>query len=199
MNDALSFAKEAAAPYAKQGFTIREDAWGGDLGVKDQQAVTAQLFKGNEYWFWLATDTRGAVITVHVYDSDGKLAESEFWQKGRFAAAKDHSSQDRRLLRHCHRGKIASRALELGARLWLQIIWKRSLWSSRMPVPSRHSTVGTTSFCANWRRRSTCASPLAMAGCASREARMASSRARKVFEQLNEARKARRRHPEAGV
>ena len=66
VNDALSFAKEAAAPYAKQGYTIREDAWGGDLGVKDQQAVTAQLFKGNEYGFWLATDTRGAVITVHI-------------------------------------------------------------------------------------------------------------------------------------
>jgi hypothetical protein len=88
VNDALSFAKEAAAPYAKQGYTIREDAWGGDLGVKDQQAVTAQLFKGNEYGFWLATDTRGAVITVHIYDSDGKLAETEFWQKGRFAGAK---------------------------------------------------------------------------------------------------------------
>jgi hypothetical protein len=88
VNDALSFAKEAAAPYAKQGYTIREDAWGGDLGVKDQQAVTAQLFKGNEYGFWLATDTRGAVITVHIYDSDGKLAETDFWQKGRFAGAK---------------------------------------------------------------------------------------------------------------
>jgi hypothetical protein len=88
VNDALSFAKEAAAPYAKQGYTIREDAWGGDLGVKDQQAVTAQLFKGNDYGFWLATDTRGAVITVHIYDSDGKLAETEFWQKGRFAGAK---------------------------------------------------------------------------------------------------------------
>ena len=88
VNDALSFAKEAAAPYAKQGFIIREDAWGGDLGVKDQQAVTAHLYKGNEYWFWLATDTRGAVVTVHVYDSEGKLAESEFAQKGRFAWAK---------------------------------------------------------------------------------------------------------------
>ena len=84
MNDALSFAKEAAAPYAKQGFTVREDAWGGDLGVKDQQAVTAQLFRGNEYWFWLATDTRGAVITVHVYDSDGKLAEIRVLAKGPF-------------------------------------------------------------------------------------------------------------------
>ncbi len=88
VDDALSFAHEAALPYVKQGYTIREDAWGGDLGVKDQQAVTAQLFKGNEYWFCLGTDTRGAVITVHVYDSNGKLAESEAFQKGRFAGAK---------------------------------------------------------------------------------------------------------------
>lgn len=88
VNDALSFAHEAADPYAQKGFTVREDAWGGDLGVKDQQAVTAQLFKGNTYWFWLGTDTPGAVITVHLYDSNGKLVESEYWQKGRFAAAK---------------------------------------------------------------------------------------------------------------
>lgn len=88
VDDALSFAHEAAAPYVKQGFTVREDAWGGDLGVKDQKAVTAQLFKGNEYWFWLGTEIKGATITVHVYDSDGKLCETENWQKGRFAGAK---------------------------------------------------------------------------------------------------------------
>ena len=76
VDDALSFAQEAASPYVKQGFTVREDAWGGDLGVKDQKAVTAQLFKGNEYWFWTGTDTRGAVVTVHIYDAAGKLAES---------------------------------------------------------------------------------------------------------------------------
>jgi len=88
VDDALSFAHEAATPYVKQGFTIREDAWGGDLGVKDQKAVTAQLFKGNEYWFCLGTDTHNAVITVHVYDSNGKLCEAEAWQKGRFAGVK---------------------------------------------------------------------------------------------------------------
>jgi hypothetical protein len=81
VDDALSFAHEAALPYVKQGYTIREDAWGGDLGVKDQQAVTAQLFKGNDYWFCLGTDTKGAVVTVHVYDSNGKLAESEVFQR----------------------------------------------------------------------------------------------------------------------
>jgi len=87
VDDALSFAYEAADEYVKNGFTIREDAWGGDLGVKDQKAVTAQLFKGNDYWFFTGTDVRGAVVSVAVYDSDGKLAQSEAWQRGRFSGA----------------------------------------------------------------------------------------------------------------
>jgi len=86
VDDALSFAYEAATPYVEKGFTFREDAWGGDLGVGDQKAVTAQLFKGNDYWFCLATDVDGATVTVHVYDSKGKLSEAQNWQKGRFAA-----------------------------------------------------------------------------------------------------------------
>lgn len=88
VDDALSFAYEAADPYVKQGFTVRQDAWGGDLGVKDQQAVTAQLFRGNEYWFWLATDLQGVQMSVHVYDSTGKLVDADNWQKGRFAAVR---------------------------------------------------------------------------------------------------------------
>jgi hypothetical protein len=58
VDDALSFAQEAALPYVKKGFSVREDAWGGDLGVKEQQAMQAQLFKGNEYWFCLGTDVK---------------------------------------------------------------------------------------------------------------------------------------------
>lgn len=85
VDDALSFAYEAATPYVKDGFTFREDAWGGDLGVGDQKAVTAQLFRGNDYWFCLGTDVDGAQLSVHIYDSNGKLAESKNWQKGRFA------------------------------------------------------------------------------------------------------------------
>ncbi|MEX1118948.1 MAG: hypothetical protein WEB60_09160 [Terrimicrobiaceae bacterium] len=88
VDDALSFAYEAATPYVKQGFSIREDAWGGDLGVKDQKAVTAQLFKGNEYWFLTGTDTRNAVVTVSVYDSNGKLVQTDAWQRGRFSGAR---------------------------------------------------------------------------------------------------------------
>ena len=88
IDDALSFALEAADPYVKEGFTVREDYWGGDLAVKQTKAIVHQLFKGNEYWFWMGTDVKNAKISVHIYDSEGKLAEVEAWQKPHFAAAR---------------------------------------------------------------------------------------------------------------
>lgn len=87
IDDALTFALEAADPYVKEGFTVREDYWGGDLPVKQAKAIVHQLFKGNTYWFWMGTDKDGAKITVHVYDSDGRLAEAEAWQKPHKAGA----------------------------------------------------------------------------------------------------------------
>jgi hypothetical protein len=88
VDDAQAFALQAAEPYVKQGFQVREDYWGGDLGSGEKKAVRQQLFKGNEYWFWLGTEVDRAKVSVHVYDSDGKLAEeSDGWEKGHFAAA----------------------------------------------------------------------------------------------------------------
>ncbi len=87
VDDAQSFALQAAEPYVKQGFQVREDYWGGDLGSGEKKAVRQQLFKGNEYWFWLGTEVDRAKVSVHVYDSDGKLAEeADGWEKGHFAA-----------------------------------------------------------------------------------------------------------------
>ncbi|MEA3209131.1 MAG: hypothetical protein QOE70_2188 [Chthoniobacter sp.] len=88
IDDALSFALEAADPYVKEGFTVREDYWGGDLAVKATKAIVHQLFKGNEYWFWMGTDVKDAKISVHIYDSEGNLAEVEAWAKPHFAAAR---------------------------------------------------------------------------------------------------------------
>jgi hypothetical protein len=88
VDDAQSFALQAAEPYVKQGFQVREDYWGGDLGSGEKKAVRQQLFKGNEYWFWLGTEVDKAKVSVHVYDSDGKLAEEpDSWEKGHFAAS----------------------------------------------------------------------------------------------------------------
>ena len=87
IDDALTMALEAAMPHVKEGFTVREDYWGGDLPVKQPKPIAHQLFKGNEYWFWMGTDTKGAKISVHVYDSFGKLAEDEARQSGQTAVA----------------------------------------------------------------------------------------------------------------
>jgi hypothetical protein len=88
VDDALSFAYECAVPYVKRGFNVREDAWGGDLGVQDKQAVQAQLFKGNEYWFCLGTDVKKAVLSLAIYDSNGQLVSEETSRPGRLVAAK---------------------------------------------------------------------------------------------------------------
>ena len=85
VDDALSFAYEAALPYYKQGYSIRKDAWGGDLGVHQRKAVSSQLFKGNDYWFIMGTDVKGASLSVHAYDEKGNLVDSDSWQKGRTA------------------------------------------------------------------------------------------------------------------
>ena len=81
MDDALSFALEAIGKYIKQGYTLREDTWGGDLPEKEAKAISHQLFKGNDYWFCMGSDVKGAKISIHVYDSDGNLVEeSNSWQ-----------------------------------------------------------------------------------------------------------------------
>ena len=85
---ARAFALLAAEPYVKQGFQVREDYWAGELASGEKKAVRQQLFKGNEYWFWLGTEVDGAKESVHIYNSDGELVEqSDSWAKGHFAAA----------------------------------------------------------------------------------------------------------------
>ncbi|MBV9875835.1 MAG: hypothetical protein JO025_13970 [Verrucomicrobia bacterium] len=87
VDDAIARATEAISPYVKQGYLVRDDQWGGDLGVKQQQAITHTLFKGNDYWFCTGTDNDSAKISIHVYDNHGRLVENDSWQHGRSAGA----------------------------------------------------------------------------------------------------------------
>jgi hypothetical protein len=88
VDDSHSRAMEIAAPYVKQGYLVREEFWSGSVGTKQPSIVRHQLFKGNTYWFWLGSEEDKASITLHVYDTDGKLCDSEAWQKGPRAAVK---------------------------------------------------------------------------------------------------------------
>ena len=61
--------------------------WGGDLPVATAKAISQQLFKGNDYWFTMGTDIKGATISVHIYDREGNLVEQNAWQRDGFAGA----------------------------------------------------------------------------------------------------------------
>ena len=88
VDDAHSFAMEAAVPAVKEGYLVRQEYWAGSLAVRQPSVVKHQLFKGNSYWFWLGSDEDSAQVTVHVYDPDGKLADTDAWQRGKTAAVK---------------------------------------------------------------------------------------------------------------
>jgi hypothetical protein len=88
VDDAHSFALEVATPYVEKGFTVREEFWSGSLAPKKQSTITHQLFKGNEYWFWLASDVEKALVKINVYDAKGNLVDEEAWQKGNKAAVR---------------------------------------------------------------------------------------------------------------
>ena len=87
VDDAIARAMDAINPYVKQGYLVRDDQWGGDLGVKQEQAITHTLFKGNDYWFCTGTDIDAARIAIHVYDNHGRLVENDSWQHGRMAGS----------------------------------------------------------------------------------------------------------------
>ena len=82
ISEALVLGFESSQKAVKSGFTVREQHWGGDLPVNQPRAIVHQLFKGNEYWFWMSSAVPGAKVSVHVYDKDGKLVEDEVVKAG---------------------------------------------------------------------------------------------------------------------
>jgi len=88
LDDAIKSAIQAMDPYVKQGYVVRDDQWGGDLGLREQKAIPHTLFKGNDYWFCMGSDVDNARVAIHLYDSKGRLAENDSWQRGRFAAVR---------------------------------------------------------------------------------------------------------------
>ena len=88
VDDAQSYALEVAEPYIKQGFSMRYEFWDGDLKPGENKQVRHQLFKGNEYWFWVATSAEDAEVRVNIYDDKGNLVEAESWQKDNTAGAR---------------------------------------------------------------------------------------------------------------
>lgn len=91
VHDGRSAALEAAVPLLelkKNPFILRETWWDGMLKEKEQKLIEHQLFKRNEYWFWVGCSQSCAKVNIHIYDQNGNLVEDEAWEKGNVAAAR---------------------------------------------------------------------------------------------------------------
>ena len=72
VDESHDFAMEAATPFVEQGFIVREDYWNGEVKSGQKLMITHQLFKGNEYAFWLGTANEGVTLEMKVYDEKGQ-------------------------------------------------------------------------------------------------------------------------------
>ena len=71
VDEAHDYTMEAAKPFVDQGFTVREDYWNGEVASGQKLAIRHQLFKGNEYAFWLGTANDGCTLEIQVLDEKG--------------------------------------------------------------------------------------------------------------------------------
>ena len=74
---AVSRVKAVVAPEVKEGFKVREDFWTGKAKTGERQSLKHQLFRGNEYWFWLAVGKVGPVPSLKIYDEKGRPVDVE--------------------------------------------------------------------------------------------------------------------------
>ena len=77
VDDSHSAAMEAAVEAVKAGFKIRQEYWKGELKSGEQKIVKQQLFKSNEYWFFLGTDAEKITLKIDVLDRKGNKINVE--------------------------------------------------------------------------------------------------------------------------
>lgn len=79
LNDIKILAQQAALPSLRgeSKFILRESWWSGHISPGKAKLIQVQLFRRNEYQFWLAVPNPKAELNLNVYDSEGKLVPSE--------------------------------------------------------------------------------------------------------------------------
>lgn len=86
VDDAHGFAMEAAMPFVEQGFIVREDYWNGEVKSGQKLMIKHQMFKGNEYAFWLGTANEGVTFELKVFDEKGKEITIDAKSDGMFSS-----------------------------------------------------------------------------------------------------------------
>jgi hypothetical protein len=77
VDESHDYAMEAATPFVEQGFIVREDYWNGEVKGGQKLMISHQLFKGNEYAFWLGSVNDDVTMDLKVYDEKGNAIQMD--------------------------------------------------------------------------------------------------------------------------
>ncbi|MFM7179874.1 MAG: hypothetical protein ACKO2G_00120 [Verrucomicrobiales bacterium] len=77
VDDAQSFALEAATSWVEKGVEIRYDYANGSTISGRKVRVSYQVFKGNSYWFFAGGSEDGVKFDMTVKDPDGKVVAGD--------------------------------------------------------------------------------------------------------------------------
>jgi hypothetical protein len=88
VDDSHSLAMEAAAPYVEQGFIVREEYWSGEVKSGQTLVIKHQMFKGNEYAFWLGSADDGVKFDLKIHDDKGQELTMTGKSQEHFASAR---------------------------------------------------------------------------------------------------------------
>ncbi|MBL9184573.1 MAG: hypothetical protein JNN17_20685 [Verrucomicrobiaceae bacterium] len=75
VDESHDYTMEAATPFVEQGFIVREDYWNGEVKSGQKLMISHQLFKGNEYAFWLGSVNDDVELDLKVYDEKGNAIQ----------------------------------------------------------------------------------------------------------------------------
>jgi hypothetical protein len=72
-------AQQAAIPHLGGGnpFILRESTWSGEVEPGKARLIQVQLFKRNDYHFWVAVPDRKAAVNLNLYNGKGELLEAK--------------------------------------------------------------------------------------------------------------------------
>jgi hypothetical protein len=72
-------AQQAAIPHLGGGnpFILRESTWSGEVEPGKARLIQVQLFKRNDYHFWVAVPDRKASVNLNLYNGKGELLEAK--------------------------------------------------------------------------------------------------------------------------
>lgn len=91
---ALAYALEGAEAEKRGFFTLEPEFWGGFLLPNASRGIAHELQRGQTHCFWAGTTADRVKISVHIYDAEGQLVESESSQQPHWASARIRPKQN---------------------------------------------------------------------------------------------------------